>query len=189
MFDDPLKLFLGFFTGVLFGFFLQKGQVAKFHVIVGQLLLKDWTVVKIMATAIAVGSVGVHFLIAQGVAELHIQEAVLNRLIPGAILFGVGMALFGLCPGTSVAACGQGARDAWAGVVGMFTGALLYVFTFPVLRAFFAASSSWGKVTVAEMAGVDSLLLAAVLAATIFVTIAILRTQRRPTLQLAGGSR
>jgi hypothetical protein len=50
MFESPDKLILGFLTGVLFGFLLQKGRVAKFEVIVGQFLLRDWTVVKTMGT-------------------------------------------------------------------------------------------------------------------------------------------
>ena len=73
MFDSPDKLLLGLVTGVAFGFLLQKGRVAKFPVIVGQFLLKDWTVVKVMATAVAVGAVGVYALVGgrarkQGVA-------------------------------------------------------------------------------------------------------------------------
>lgn len=48
MFDTPGKLALGLLTGIVFGFLLQKGRAAKFHVIVGQFLLRDWTVVKIM---------------------------------------------------------------------------------------------------------------------------------------------
>ena len=41
MFDSPEKLIFGLATGIVFGFLLQKGRVAKFDVIVGQLLLKD----------------------------------------------------------------------------------------------------------------------------------------------------
>lgn len=189
MFDEPLKLFLGFLTGIFFGFFLQKGQAAKFDVILGQLLLKNWTVVKIMGTAVAVGTVGVNLLIAYGVADLHIQEAVVTRIFPGAVLFGIGMAVLGLCPGTCVAACGQGTKDAFAGVAGMFVGALTYVLAFPALQPFFEASGSWGKVTLAELLGTNPLPLALGLAATIFLSIGFLRLQRRPTLKLAGGSR
>jgi len=52
MFDSPGKLVLGSITGLTFGFLLLKGRVAKYHVILSQFLLKDWTVVKIMATAV-----------------------------------------------------------------------------------------------------------------------------------------
>ena len=43
MFDSPLKLLLGFITGLAFGVFLQKGRVAKHSVIVGQLILRDFS--------------------------------------------------------------------------------------------------------------------------------------------------
>lgn len=186
MFDDPLKLILGFLTGIAFGFFLQKGQVAKFRVMLGQLLLKDWTVVKIMGTAVAVGTLGVHLLVGHGLAQIHIQEAVIGRVLPGALLFGVGMAVFGLCPGTSVAACGQADKDAYVGVLGMLFGALVYVGFFPRLQPLFRASGSWGKVTLPELMGVTPLVVSLVLAVSIFLAIAVLRLRRRPpSLRLA----
>lgn len=69
MFEEPTKLVLGFFTGIFFGFLLQKGHVAKYEKILGQLLLRDFTVVKIMATSVAVGTIGVNFLISRNAAE------------------------------------------------------------------------------------------------------------------------
>ena len=153
MFDDPAKLFLGLITGILFGFFLQKGQVAKFHVILGQLLFRDWTVVKIMGTAIAVGTIGVNILVAAGMASLHIQTASMPRVLIGGALFGIGMAVFGLCPGTSVAACGEGHRDAMVGVVGMLCGAAAYVAFFPNLQSFFTKFPDYGKVTLPQFTG------------------------------------
>ena len=113
MFEEPCRLILGLVTGFVFRVLLQKGQVAKFQTIMGQLLLKDWTVLKIMATAIAVGTIGVHVLVLGEQTSLHIQSAALARVIIGGIIFGIGLAILGLCPGTSVAACGEGRRDAW----------------------------------------------------------------------------
>lgn len=153
MFEDPLKLLLGLVTGIFFGFLLQKGQVAKFQVILGQLLLKDWTVVKVMGTAVAVGAVGVNILVAAGMASLHIQTASIARVVAGGALFGIGMAIFGLCPGTGVAACGEGHRDAMVGVAGMLFGAATYVALFPELQPFFKAFPDFGKVTLPEVTG------------------------------------
>lgn len=158
MFDDPIKLLLGLVTGVIFGFLLQKGQVAKFQVILGQLLLKEWTVVKIMGTAVAVGTIGVNILVALGLASLHIQTASIARVVVGGALFGVGMAIFGLCPGTSVAACGEGHRDAMVGVVGMLCGAAAYVALFPKLQPFFKALPDFGKVTLPQVTGTSTAL-------------------------------
>jgi uncharacterized membrane protein YedE/YeeE len=151
MFEEPIKLLLGLFTGVLFGFLLQKGQVAKFSVIVGQLLLRDWTVVKIMLTAVAVGSIGVYGLVSLGLASLHVKPALLGGVLFGGLLFGAGMAVFGYCPGTSVAACGEGRKDAAVGVLGMLTGALAYVWFFPLHQPALKQFPDWGKVTLPEM--------------------------------------
>jgi hypothetical protein len=55
-------LLAGMVLGLAFGFLLQKGGVGKFNVLIGQLLLQDWTVAKIMLTAIVVGMVGIFAL-------------------------------------------------------------------------------------------------------------------------------
>jgi uncharacterized membrane protein YedE/YeeE len=147
MFDSPGKLVLGFLTGVVFGFLLQKGRVAKYHVIVSQFLLKDWTVVKIMASAVVTGSIGVYVMQQFGWIELSVRPAAFGGVILGGVLFGVGMTVLGLCPGTSVAACGEGRRDAPWGVLGMLFGAGLYVALFQALQAVVKVLGDWGKVT------------------------------------------
>lgn len=153
MFDSPGKLLLGLGTGILFGFLLQKGRVAKYTVIVGQFLLKDWTVVKVMGTAVIVGSMGVYALVAAGQAQLHIKPLLLAGVMVGAVCFGVGMTLLGYCPGTTVAACGEGRRDAMVGVVGMFVGALVFVAAYPALEPMIKSLGDMGKVTLPELTG------------------------------------
>ena len=155
MFDSPDKLLLGFFTGIVFGFLLQKGRVAKFRVIVGQFLLKDWTVVKVMVTAVSVGAVGVWMMVALGWTSLSIKPAAFAGVIVGAILFGAGMAIFGYCPGTSIAACGEGRRDAMVGVVGMLTGAVVYVAAFPAVQRMVNGLGNLGEVTLPALTGLS----------------------------------
>jgi uncharacterized protein len=46
--------------GIAFGFLLQKGGATKYDVIVGQLLLTDFTVLKIMLSAVLVGMIGIY---------------------------------------------------------------------------------------------------------------------------------
>jgi hypothetical protein len=46
----------------MFGFLLQKGQVIKYRVIVGQSLLHDFTVLKTMLTAVVTGGIGLYIL-------------------------------------------------------------------------------------------------------------------------------
>jgi uncharacterized protein len=153
MFDPAPGLLLGLFAGVLFGFLLQKGRVTKFGVIVGQLLLRDWTVAKIMLTAVAVGSVGVYGMVAAGMGELNIKPALMGGIIFGGLLFGVGLAVLGYCPGTSVAASGEGHRDAMMGVAGMIAGSFAYVWLYPAVDAFLRTWPDWGKVTLPQVSG------------------------------------
>lgn len=170
MFDSPTKLVLGLVTGIAFGFLLQKGQVAKYRVILGQLLLADWRVAKIMLTAVVVGAIGVYALVGLGLSELHVKPAAFGAILVGAVLFGGGLAVLGLCPGTTVAACGEGRRDAFAGVLGMLAGAGVYVAAYEPIAQLGGALGSWGKVTLPQLthsspwpwvAGVGAIALAA----------------------------
>jgi hypothetical protein len=151
MFESPDKLLLGFVSGIAFGFLLQKGQAAKYRVIMGQFFLKDWTVAKIMATGVAVGAIGIYAMHERGMVHLEIKPAALGGVVIGAILFGIGLSIFGLCPGTSVAGCGEGRRDAMLGVLGMFFGAGAYVLGYEKLQPLVMAFGDLGKVTLPEL--------------------------------------
>ncbi len=187
MFDEPLNLVLGLVTGVLFGILLQKAQVAKFQTILGQFLLKDWTVLKVMATAIAVGTIGVHVLVEGGQASLHIQTAALARVIIGGILFGIGLVIFGLCPGTSAAACGEGRLDAMVGVIGMLIGAGTYVAAFSALEPIMKSMSDFGKVTLPQVTATSPWLWVIGLASIMAVVLAILERIHPQSLDVKTG--
>lgn len=180
MFDTPEKLALGLCTGVLFGFLLQKGQVARFHTILGQLLLKDWTVLKVMTTAIVVGAVGVFALVSLGAASLHIKPFLLGGVLFGAVAFGVGMAVFGYCPGTSVAASGEGSRDALVGVLGMLAGAGAFVLTRPWLEPVIKGLGDLGKVTVPELLDVSPWVVLPALAILVAGVLCLIERSEQP---------
>ncbi len=127
--DPPRTLLLAAIAGLSFGFLLQKGGVAKFDILIGALLLEDFTVAKVMASAIVVGMIGVLLLRRLGRLNLHIKPAVLGRNIAGGLLFGVGFGTLAYCPGTDAAAIGQGNLDAITGIVGMLCGSHLYALT------------------------------------------------------------
>jgi uncharacterized protein len=153
MFDPVWKLALGLFTGIIFGILLQKGRVAKFQVIVEQFLFRDWTVVKIMGTAVVVGALGIYALLPIDAVSLHIKPLVWLGIVAGGVCFGAGMAIFGYCPGTSVAACGEGRRDAMVGILGMLAGAGLYVALYPQLSSLIKSWGDAGKITLSEWTG------------------------------------
>ena len=180
MFDSPEKLALGLLTGLVFGFLLQKGRVAKYHVILGQLLLKDWTVAKIMSAAVVVGSVGVYALVAGGWASLHVKPLLFGGVLVGATMFGVGMAVLGYCPGTSVAACGEGRRDAMVGTLGMLAGAGFFVALYSPLQPLVHALGDQGKITVPEALSVSPwLIVGGLVAAALTVWLTEMGSRRR----------
>ena len=122
----PAKLFLALIAGLIFGFLLQKGGAAKFNILIGQLLLQDWTVAKIMLSAIIVGMLGIYPLHAAAKINLHLKPTRLWPNIAGGLVFGAGFALIGYCPGTAAAALGQGNWDALFGMSGLVVGSYVY---------------------------------------------------------------
>ncbi len=127
--------------GLAFGFLLQKGGVGKYHILMGQLLLQDFTVVKIMLTAIVVGMVGIFTLHRFAKVNLHIKPTRLGPNIIGGLIFGAGFALIGYCPGTAAAALGQGSYDALFGMAGLIVGSYLYAEFSKPLKA---SVEKWG---------------------------------------------
>jgi hypothetical protein len=125
--ESKTRLIKGLATGIVFGFLLQRGGVTDYNVLVGQLLLEDFTVAKIILTAVVVGMLGVHFLSDRGLVELKPKSGSLRRTIPGSLIFGAGFALLGYCPGTIAGAIGQGSVDALLfGLSGIFVGSFLF---------------------------------------------------------------
>lgn len=120
------QLGLGFFFGVIFGFLLQKGGVAKYEVLIGMLLLEDFTVLKVMLSAVIVGMIGIYALHAAGLVKLHIKHTRYGANTLGGIIFGIGFGLAAYCPGTGAAALGQGNLDAIAVLLGLMAGSYLF---------------------------------------------------------------
>lgn len=120
------RLLAGATFGFLFGFLLQKGGVGTYHILIGQLLFQDWTVVKIMLTAIIVGMAGIFPLHYFAKVNLHNKPTKLASNVVGGLIFGGGFALIGYCPGTAAAALGQGSWDALFGMAGLVAGSWIF---------------------------------------------------------------
>lgn len=144
------QLLLGLVFGFFFGFFLQKGGVAKFDVLIGQLLLEDFTVAKVMLAAILVGMIGVLSMHGLGLVQLHIKPTRYGVNTIGGLVFGAGFALAAYCPGTGAAALGQGNFDALAVVAGMVAGAYLFAAT-PDFASRLNRQGERGKLTWPEL--------------------------------------
>jgi uncharacterized membrane protein YedE/YeeE len=148
-------LWLAVLFGACFGILLHRGRVTDYNVIVNQFRLKDFTVLKTMLTAIIVGGVGVLALHRLGYAKYDVKPAQLLGVILGATLFGIGMVVYGYCPGTGIAAVATGSVHALAGLAGMLVGGVLYAVTFWWVQARVLSVGDFGKRRLPEMTGLS----------------------------------
>lgn len=151
---NPLAV--GLFCGLIFGFLLQKGGVAKYHILLGMLLLEDFTVIKVMLSAIIVGMLGIFAMHQAGLVELHIKPTRYAANLIGGLVFGIGFALIGYCPGTGAAALGQGNYDAIGGVLGLIAGSYLYAEASGALSQTVEKWGDRGKITLPELLGTST---------------------------------
>lgn len=149
------QLWVGLLLGMAFGFFLQKGGVTNYDVIIGQLLWRDFTVVKIMLIAVIVGTIGVHALKSLGLAELHPKPGSVGMTVIGGLIFGVGFGVLGYCPGTVAGAIAQGELDALVGAVGILIGAGLFAAVYHRLQPGILSRGNFGDLTLPRLFGVN----------------------------------
>ena len=163
------SLVLAVVFGFIFGLLLQRGRVANYNVIVNQFRLKDFTVLKVMFTAIVVGGIGVLALHHMGYAAYHIKPANMLGVILGAGIFGVGMVTYGYCPGTGVAAVATGSVHALVGFAGMLVGGILYALSFSWVNEHILNVAALGKVRLPDVTGVADWIWFVILAATAII--------------------
>ncbi len=177
------EIVVGLCIGFAFGILLHKGGVTKFDVVVNQLRLRDFTVLKVILTAILVGGVGICALKAGGAAETHLKPTVFGPVLIGGALFGIGMALLGYCPGTGVGSVGGGSVHGLVGVIGMLAGAAAYAEADPHLKAWGLLDwQKMGEIAFPELLGIDTWLLWALMAGgtvLLFLVLEILAPERK----------
>lgn len=150
--------------GALFGFLLQRGKVTNCNVIENQFRLRDFTVLKVMGTAIVVGGIGVLLLVDTGNTKYYVKDANMLAVALGAALFGVGMVVYGYCPGTALGAIATGSVHALVGALGMVAGAILYALSFDWLKAHVLNVWSFGKIRLPDVTNMPDSVWFAVLA-------------------------
>lgn len=125
------KLLQGLIIGVLFGFLLQKGGVSKYDIIMGQLRLTDFTVLKIIMTAIVVTMLGISYFYPKGKIEVNTKAGSIKNASIGGLIFGLGFGILGYCPGTIAGAIGNGYIDAMTGgLLGILLGTVIFAIVY-----------------------------------------------------------
>jgi uncharacterized protein len=167
---DRSPLIWGLVFGILFGFLLQKGGATKYDVIIGQLLLIDFTVLKIMLSAVLTGMVGIHLMKTLGWVELNPKSGSMGINVIGGLIFGVGFAVLGYCPGTIAGAIGNGYLDALAGgLAGILIGSGIFAALYPRLKSGILKKGDFGSLTLPQLFKVNEWVVVVPVAVLIFL--------------------
>jgi uncharacterized membrane protein YedE/YeeE len=124
--------------GFAFGVALERAGLGSARKLTGQFFLRDFTVFKVMFSAIVTAMLGIFWLGRLGLVDpafLYVPDTYLTAQAIGGAIFGVGFAVAGLCPGTSCVSAASGRGDGIAVVAGLFAGALAAGWYFPIVRS------------------------------------------------------
>lgn len=155
--EAAAKLILGLMIGIVFGIAIQKSRMTRYETIVGMLRLKDFTMLKVMLTAILVGMIGIYLFRDLGILKLSPKPTDLGANILGGIIFGIGFAVAGYCPTTGMGAIAERRYDALFGAIpGMIVGAALYAEAYSYLKGTLLSWGSYGKITLPQVLGIES---------------------------------
>ena len=150
-----MEQIIGLATGIVFGFLLQKGEVLRFEKQVGFMLLKDMAIIKFMLTAVIVGMIGIYACHSLGWIALSVKATNVAAILIGGLLFGIGWAIAGFCPGTSIGALAEGRIHAFWAILGMLGGAALYAEVYPIMKKTVLTWGVYGKITLPQVLGVS----------------------------------
>ncbi len=163
--SNNTNLIMAGVLGLFFGFFLERGGLGNPHRLTGVFYLSDFAVPKAMFTAILVAATGLCVL-----SDLKVLDMSRVWIIPtffwpqlvGGALFGLGYVVSGYCPGTAVAGFASGRIDALVTMIGIGFGSTLFAAVFPRIEGFYK-TSSMGRVTLPELAGINHWIILAIL--------------------------
>ena len=159
--------------GFGFGFVLERAGFGSGCKLTAQFRLTDWSVFKVMFTAIVFTAVGIYALEKLGLLQaeaIYVPIPYLWAIAVGGALIGAGFAVGGYCPGTSAVGVMTGRIDAIVFFVGLLVGTYLFAALFPQLDALTTAGEFTKGDRLPELLGLPEwLVLAALVAAAVGV--------------------
>jgi hypothetical protein len=147
------SLGIALLLGVAFGWLLERAGLGNARKLVGQFYLTDLTVLEVLFSALVTAMLGVFWLDRLGLLDLravYLPETFALPQALGGALFGGGLVLAGLCPGTSCVAAATGRADGLAVIGGLVLGILAFNSAFDWLRQIYA-STPLGPLTLPEL--------------------------------------
>lgn len=169
----------GLLVGIAMGFLIQRVRASSPAMILQNLRLENLSVIKFMATTIAVGMIAVYTLNLFVPQALHfdIKPTYLVGVLLGGLIFGVGFGLGGYCPGTCVVGIGEGRRDAWFALGGGVVGALVFTLVYSTAIKPIVELMDYGKITVQDLVHLPAIVPALVIGTLFLVAVKLLPTQ------------
>jgi hypothetical protein len=163
-------------VGVAMGALIQRVHASSPGVIARNLRLENISIIKFMATTIAVGMVLVYLLNLAVPMHFDIKPTYVVGVLVGGLVFGVGFGLGGYCPGTCVVGLGEGRKDAIWAIVGGVVGALVFTLVYTTIVAPMNALMDLGKITLADVLHLPAVVVALVLGAVFAAVVTLLPT-------------
>ncbi|WP_031428432.1 DUF6691 family protein [Flavimarina sp. Hel_I_48] len=124
-------------TGILFGIVMYKSEAASWFRIYEMFQFGSFHMYGIIGSALVLGIIGVQIIKHRDIKAFGNQEMQLNpkkksiaRYLIGGIIFGLGWALAGACPGPMYVLAGAG----YLSILVVIAGALLGTFLYGVLK-------------------------------------------------------
>ncbi len=138
-----LKNIIGLLAGLLFGFGLLISGMTEPVKVQGFLdVFGAWDIslALVMGGGLAVAIVGVQLAKCQQTSwigtliEMPNKTVINKKLLIGAMLFGIGWGLVGICPGPGIVLLGTGQWQAYVFIPAMLVGMLIYQWLEPKLN-------------------------------------------------------
>lgn len=161
----------GLVCGVLFGFVLENAGFGSPCKLTAQFQLRDWSVFKVMFTAIVVTALGLYGLRTAGLMPadaVFVPTSFLMAAAVGGAFVGAGFAIGGYCPGTSVVGLFSGRLDALVFLVGLLLGTVVFAGLYgPAIEAIMAMGEVQAGDTFTDAYGIPEVAMLALLIAAL----------------------
>lgn len=187
--SEPGTMFIGLIAGIAFGYILISVGMGNSRKISAVFYGEDWSVMKIMFSAVVTTMLLTYTSFYFGLLDINLVQLAnvnLSGVIIGGLIFGVGMALGGYCPGTSIAAVVTRKIDAYVFIGGFFVGLWIFAVNYPLISEYLL-SENLGKLTLSDIFGLPYGVIALLVVGVALLTFFFLekfegKIYRRPVL-------
>ncbi|MGD9899370.1 MAG: YeeE/YedE thiosulfate transporter family protein [Calditrichaceae bacterium] len=141
-FGEQTSFIIALILGISFGFWLERAGFGDSRKLALQFYFEDMTVLKVMFTAILVAMLGMMYMTLFGyldIEKVYINPTYIWAQTIGGLILGVGFAIGGYCPGTSIVGAATGRIDGYVYILGALFGMFVFGEMFPFIEEFYYA--------------------------------------------------